>query len=80
MNFRPFSTYDMPEKGFRASRCHTYFRSNCEGRVKAFVPLSNLVEEVMPMDKFQFLLDMVLRLAELVIQFLSYRESKKGRR
>ena len=39
-----------------------------------------LNEEVMSMGRIQFLLDMILRFAELVIQYLSYLESKKGRR
>ena len=39
-----------------------------------------LYEEVMSMGRIQFLLDMILRFAELVIQYLSYQESKKGRR
>ena len=39
-----------------------------------------LNEDVMSMERIQFLLDMILRFAELVIQYLSYQESKKGRR
>ena len=42
--------------------------------------ITMLNEEVMSMGRIQFLLDMILRFAELVIQFLSYLESKKGRR